>query len=435
MIEIIPVGGYSEIGRNCTIVKWKDEAVMLDFGLMMENYTAIQSEYQDIPKSVLIRENAVPDVSAIPDEIKKLGALVISHAHLDHIGAIPYFTGQIKAPIYATKFTAEVIKAITLDKKKKIQNKLIVKKENSKFKVSKNIKVQFIHVTHSTPQSVIIAIHTPDGAVVYANDFKLDEDPVLEEKTNFSALKKLKNVKALIIDSLYAMQFGTSKTEAETREELKKILLEESHKDKNIVITTFSSQIARLKTIKDIAHEIGREPVFVGRSLTKYIEAAKKAKIVDLAKNSKMIKYGGQVERYFKKNKDTTKSIYIVTGHQGEPNAILSRMSKGKFFPFMDDDSVIFSCNIIPIEECFQNRERLEKELKQRNIEVIKGIHSSGHAQTEEHKQLIEILKPEHIIPTHGDEEMLQAQKKQCKELGYSDEKIHILKNFSKIYV
>ncbi|MCF7866155.1 MBL fold metallo-hydrolase [Candidatus Woesearchaeota archaeon] len=435
MIEIIPVGGYSEIGRNCTIVKWKDESVMMDFGLMMENYTTIQSEYDEIPTSVLIRENAVPDIESIPDEIKKLNAVVISHAHLDHIGAIPYFTGKLKAPIYGSKFTIEVIKAISSDKGKKIHNQLIAKKTDCKFKVSKNIKVEFIHVTHSTPQSVIIAIHTPDGVVVYANDFKLDDEPVLGEKTNFEALKKLKNVKALIMDSLYALQFGKSKTELETRKELKKILIEESHKNKNILITTFSSQIARLKTIKDIAEEIGREVVFVGRSLNKYIEAAKKAKVTDLTKNAKIIKFGSQIERYFRTNKDTTKSIYVVTGHQGEPNAVLSRMSKGKFFPFNDEDSVIFSCNIIPIEECFQNRERLEKELKARNIEVIKGIHSSGHAQTEEHKQLIQILKPEHILPTHGDPEMLEAQRQQCKSLGYEDKNIHILKNFSKIYL
>ena len=138
MIEIIPVGGYSEIGRNCTLVKWKDEAVLLDLGLMMENYVALQEEYEDvrkgIPRSVLIREQAVPDLDSLPDEVKHIKAVCISHAHLDHVGAVPFFINKINAPVYGTRFTIEVLKALLEDKRKGSSEKLIVKKENSKFK-------------------------------------------------------------------------------------------------------------------------------------------------------------------------------------------------------------------------------------------------------------------------------------------------------------
>ncbi|MCF7871608.1 MBL fold metallo-hydrolase [Candidatus Woesearchaeota archaeon] len=435
MIEIIPVGGYSEIGRNCTIVKWKDEAVMLDLGLMMENYVPIQEENEKMPLDLLIREQAVPDLDAVREELKYIKGIIISHAHLDHIGAIPHFINKIKAPIYGTKFTIEIIKAILDDKKTKTGTKLITKKTNSQFKVSKNLKIQFIHVTHSTPQSVIIAVHTPEGTVVYANDFKFDEDPVLGEKTNFQALSKLKNVKALIIDSLYSQSQGKATSEAEAKKQLEIVMQENNHKNKNLVITTFSSQIARLKTITEITKKIGRTPVFVGRSMNKYITAAKKANLTDLTKKAEIIKYGSAIEKYFKQNKITTDKVFIVTGHQGEPRSVLSRMSKGKFFPFNDQDTIIFSCKIIPTEECFQNREKLEIELKARNLEIIKDIHASGHAYQEDHQQLIKTIKPENIIPTHGDLEMLQAQKQNCKKLGYKDENIHILQNFSKIYL
>lgn len=380
MIEIIPVGGYSEIGRNCTIVKWKDEAVMLDFGLMMENYVALQEDRdfmeKGVPKSVLIRENAVPDLDAISDELKYVKALCISHAHLDHVGAVPFFANKINAPIYGTKFTIEVLKTLLDEKRRSANTQLLAKKENSKFKVSKNIKVQFINVTHSTPQSVIIAVHTPDGVVVYANDFKLDETPTYGKKTNIGALRLLKNVKALIMDSLYSLEEGRAPSESQAKKMLEEALLEADHTGRNIVITTFASQIYRLKAIVEVAESMGRKPVFVGRSLSKYLEAAKKAGVVDLEKRAEFVRYGGAVEKYFKNNPNTNDKIFIVTGHQGEPKAVLSRMAQSNFFPFKDSDLVVFSCDIIPTEDSFRNRKRLEEELESRNLEVIKGIHA-----------------------------------------------------------
>lgn len=439
MIEIIPVGGYSEIGRNCTIVKWNDEAVMLDFGLMMENYVALQEDTDyiktGVPKSVLIRENAVPDLDAVKDELKYIKALCISHAHLDHVGAVPFFANKINAPIYGTPFTIEVLKTLMSDKKQSPQTQLLAKKENSKFKVSKNIKIQFINVTHSTPQSVIIAVHTPDGVVVYANDFKLDENPGYGKKTDIGALRMLKNVKVLIMDSLYSLEEGKAASESEAKKKLEEALLETDYSDRNIVVTTFASQIYRLRAIVEVAEELGRKPVFVGRSMAKYLEAAKKAGIVDFEKRAEFVKFGGAIEKYFKTNPNTKEKLFIVTGHQGEPKAVLSRMAQNTFFPFQESDLIVFSCNVIPTEECFRNRERLEGELANRNLEIIKGIHASGHGCQEDHKELIWLLNPEHIIPTHGDPDMLAEQKRLCQTLGYKEEKIHVLRNFSRVYI
>lgn len=438
MIEIIPVGGYSEIGRNCTLIKWKDEAVMLDFGLLMENYIALTEDDDvpfNIPQNMLIREKAVPDLESVKDELKCLKAVCISHAHLDHVGAVPFFTNKLKVPIHGTQFTIEVLKALLKDKKRSATSDLIAHEENSEFSVSKNIKVQFIHVTHSTPHTVIIVVHTPDGSVMYANDFKLDDSPVLEEKPNYDAIKKLQGIKALIMDSLYSMERRKTPSESIATQLLKDVLLNTKSHNKNIIATTFSSHIARISTIVELAEKLKRKPVFIGRSLSKYLDAAKSAGIIDFEQKAEFVRYGSNLEKYFKKTKNTQDKLFVVTGHQGEPKAILSRIANGKFFPFNDEDMVIFSCNTIPVEENFIRREILEEKLKKRKLRLFTHVHASGHASREDHRYFLELLKPQNVIPTHGNPDMLEAQKELCEEIGIPKEKVHLLKNFNKIYL
>ena len=438
MIEIIPVGGFSEIGRNCVIIKYKNESIMLDLGVHMEHYVRVTQD-EDMsfnpPTSLLIAEQAVPDLMSIKDELKQVKAICVSHAHLDHVGAIPFFTKELSVPIYATAFTCEVLKAILKDKRKSYKGKIVRKSENSNFKVSDNLTVEFLNITHSTPQSVVIAVHTPDGTVVYANDFKLDDTPILGKAPNYEGLKNLKNVKALIMNSLYAPTLGRAPSEARAKKLLEELLLSINTSDRNIVITTFSSQIARIKTIVEIARKLKRKPVFIGRSLSKYLDAAKKAGIANFENEADFVRFGGKVENYFKKVKDTHKKLFVVTGHQGEPKAVLSRMATQKIFPFDYEDLVLFCCKIIPNEENYRNRSALEAKLKSKKVRIFSDIHVSGHACREDHREFIKLLKPLNIIPTHGEVPMLEAQKELAREIGYDDKKVHILKNFSRIYL
>ena len=438
MIEIIPVGGYSEIGRNCVIVKYKKESVMLDLGLHMENYVRLTQDEDvpfEVPLSTLVREQAVPDLLSIKEELKQVKALCISHAHLDHVGAVPFYATKLKMPIHGTEFTIEVLKALLKDKKKRVESKLVKHKENETFKVSDNIKIQFINITHSTPQTVIIVVHTPEGSVVYANDFKLDNAPLMGPKPNYKAMEQLKNVKALILDSLYALDPRKTPSESIAREMIRDVLLGISSKDKNIVVTTFSSHIIRLKTVVEIAETLKRKPVFVGRSISKYLDAAKAAGIIDFEQKAEFVRFGGQLEKYFKGLKKTTDKLFIVTGHQGEPKAVLSRLAKSSYFPFGYEDLVLFCCKIIPHEENFKNREVLEAHLKNRRVRIFADLHVSGHACREDHREFIKIINPENVIPTHGEIPMLEAQKELAKEVGYKDSQVHILKNFSRIYL
>lgn len=438
MIEIIPVGGYSEIGRNCTIVKWKDEAVMLDFGLSMEEYIRLTQD-EDVPARItqgaLIREGAVPDIDAVEDELKYLKGICVSHAHLDHVGAIPFFTNKIKVPVHGTKFTIEVLRKLLLDKGKSLKTELISHDSNSKFRISKHLKIQFIHVTHSTPHTVIVVVHTPDGAVVYANDFKLDNTPVMGKKPNYSAMKRLKNVKVLVMDSLYAMEPRKTPSEAIAKQMLHDVLLDTTSKNQNVIVTTFSSHIERIKTIVELAKKLKRKPVFVGRSLSKYLDAAKEVGIVNFEKKADFVRFGSKVKQYFKKTRKTSDKLFIVTGHQGEPKAVLSRFAKRKIFPFKPEDIVIFSCKIIPNEENYFNRSILEDNLTSKKVRIFRDIHVSGHASREDHREFIKLIRPEHIIPTHGNPEMLKSLKELALQMGYNKKNIHILRNFSKVYI
>lgn len=433
MIEIIPVGGFSEIGRNCVIVKYGEEAVMLDLGLHMEHYVKItqdEYDYGHIPLNKLVASDAIPDLMV--DEFKYVKALCVSHAHLDHIGAISYHSAKLKFPINATRFTCEVIKAILKDKRKKNLD-IRVRKENETFKVSKNIKVQFINITHSTPQTVVIAVHTPDGCVVYANDFKLDKNPLMGNIPNYEALKNLKNVRALIMDSLYALDHSSTPSESVAKKMIKEALNSNDFEGKNIIATTFSSHIVRIKTLVEAAKSMNRKPVFVGRSLAKYLDAAKDAGLVNFENEAEFVKFGSNVESYFKRAGKLDKKFFIVTGHQGEPKAVLSRMVKNDVFKFKKDDVVFFCCRIIPNEENYRNREVLESSLKSKGVDIFTDLHVSGHAAREDHKEFISLVKPEKIIPTHGEVEMLEAQRDFCEFLGYKKEDILILKNFEKV--
>ncbi|MBN2459910.1 RNase J family beta-CASP ribonuclease [Candidatus Woesearchaeota archaeon] len=436
-LQIIPIGGFSEVGRNCTLVKVDDEAVILDMGLHMDNYIAYTEDLEelhgskDMTAETLIRVNAVPNINQVKDLWPKVKAICITHAHLDHVGAVPFISNKFKADIHGTRYTIEVLSTILRDEKISLRNSLVAHPVNSKFKVSGKITVEFINITHSVPQTVVIAVHTPYGTVVYANDFKLDNAPVIGEKPNFKRLEQLgkEGVKALILDSLYAHTAMKTPSENIAKEMLKDVMLGVNSQGKAVVVTTFSSHIARLKSITELARKLRRRTVFIGRSLSKYILAAKDAGIIDLTKNADMVRYGSKVEKFFKKIKNPSKYVFVVTGHQAEPRAVLPRMVNNNLYRFDEEDHVIFSCSVIPVENNIINREKLDAALKKKKIRLFTDVHVSGHAFREDHRDFIRLLKPTHILPAHAEPKVMEDMKELALEMGYKPDKVHILKN------
>ncbi|MBU1201970.1 MAG: MBL fold metallo-hydrolase [Nanoarchaeota archaeon] len=428
-IEIIPVGGYSEIGRNCTAVKIDDEIVILDLGLHMEHYIehSDSDDIVDMSSKTLMNIGAVPDIRILDNVKAKTVAICISHAHLDHVGATPFLANKFNCPVYGSQFTIEVLKTTIKDEKIDLKNKLVAKKENSRFKVSKNVEVEFINVTHSTPHTVMIAIHTKYGVVLYGNDYKIDNYPTLGNKTNIKRLKELK-VKVFIVDCLYSTNPTKTPSESIAKQMLKEILLNSNNKKNSIFVTTFSSHIARIKAVKEIGRKMGRTVVFLGRSLSKYAFSAESAGVTSFS-DVTIVKYSNKVKKFLSKIKDPEKYLFVVTGHQGEPKATLSKIVNENYFNFKSGDIVIFSCQIIPVKVNYNNRRILEDSLKQKHVRIFRDIHVSGHASKEDQREVFAIIKPEHIIPVHGDLPRMQAMKELALEEGFSEDKIHFLKN------
>lgn len=429
MIKIHTIGGYEEVGRNMTAIEAEDEIVILDMGLHLEPYIKLQDKEGKNPltKEMLLQVGAVPDDSTI--DKSKVVAIIPSHAHLDHLGAIPYLESRYNAQILCTPFAKEVLQKITQDHYMKIQNK-IKTLETGKIHKTKNFEIELIPVTHSVIQTVIVAITTKQGTILYANDFKIDKTPTFGEKTDLIKLQKYKPL-ALICDCIKADQEVPTPSEAKAKEMLETVFEENNFENKVVVISTFSSHIARLQTILACAKKINRKTVFIGRSLAKYVEAAAIAEGITDFKDVEIIKHGDQIKKGLNKILDRKHEYVIVaTGHQGEPNAVLTKLATNQLpLKLMPNDVVIFSSTVIPNGENIKNRSILEEELERKNITVFLDIHVSGHATRNDLKEFIATLQPKHLIPAHGPIKMQKNLLSIGKELNYDDEFLHYSKN------
>ncbi len=404
VVKVTPLGGFGgEVGRNCIAVDVDGKIIILDMGVHLERYIEVTQDDLAEKKHLfrkLSRAKAIPEARFFSLNKKNIVGACISHAHLDHVGAIPYIMKRLKCPLYATPFTCNVIRALA----ERTSVDCRPQDAGSTFFVA-GISVEFIHVAHSTPQTVGIAIHTPnDGTVLYLNDYKNDTDPVFEKPTDVARLKDL-SPSLLILDTLNAHLPGYAPSERAARDEVL-ALAPELDKKRAIVFSTFSSQLSRLRSALDLAKQLGREPVFVGRSLAKYVAAAKDFFPQDV----KSLVYRRQIDSFLSKCRTPEKYFFMVTGHQGEPKAVLSRMADG-LFQFTRDDAVIFSCRVIPTPLTREARAVLEQKLEEKGVSVYKDVHATGHAHAQDHKEVIEWLNPAMILPAHAESRGLEAFK------------------------
>lgn len=433
MLQIKAIGGYNEVGKNCTEINVDGEIIILDMGLQLDNYIEYtkDEDFHYLDPKELIKVGAIPNIKGIEKE--KVKAIIPTHAHLDHVGAIPFLANNFKAPIICTPFTSAVLRAILKDEKIKLKNKIKEMNVNSSLRISKKIKIEFINMTHSTPQTVMIAIHTKYGIILYANDFKFDNYPIIGKKPNYERLKELgkKGILALIVDSIYAADDKKTPSESVAREMLKDVLLGTESKGKAIIVTTFSSHLARLKSIIEFGKQLNRKIILLGRSLSKYVNAGEEIGIIDFSSQVEIVRFGKQIKkRLIELGKKKRKYLIICTGHQGEPRAVLSKIAKGEFkFKLGYEDHIIFACKVIPSAINIKDREILENNLKKYGVRIFKDIHVSGHAAREDQRDLINMVRPKHIIPAHGNKEMETALASLAKEMHYKTKYIHVIKD------
>ncbi len=442
MVKLYSIGGYNEVGKNMTALDLGEDVLLFDCGLYLPALIELQEQNRIMNEKKLRSIGAVPD-DLILDNIglrSKVRAIMASHAHLDHIGAIPYIAGRYNAEILATPFSIEVLNNILRNEDVKLKNPIKPVQPNSSYIVNgkKQYKVDFINVTHSTIQTALIAVHTEKGVILYANDFKFDNTPIVGKKPNYEKLKEIakEGVLALVVDSLYAGDERKTPSEKIARGLLEDVLLTTSNENACIIVTTFSSHIARLKSIVDFGKQLDRKILFLGRSLHKYVSSAAKLKLAPFVKDVSILTYKNQIESALKKvSKNREKYMIVCTGHQGEPGSILDRLSRNMLpFNFMPQDHVIFSSRTIPTPINLAVKQQLEKRLKDKGVRIFDSVHVSGHAAREDLRDFINMVQPQHIIPAHGDLQKLTSMAELATELGYRLGKdCHIMQNGQKI--
>lgn len=437
MIKFHAIGGFNEVGKNMSILELEKDALVFDMGLYMPPIVELENEREEPYSEKKLREiNALPEDNLDSELRKKIRAILIGHAHLDHVGAVPYLEHNYKAEIISTPFTIEFLKALSRDGNFILKNKLRSVFPNSKTIVrgANPIEIELINVTHSTLQTVMIAVHTEKGVVIYANDFKFDNTPILGKKPNYARLKQLarEGVLALIVDSLYADTERKTPSEKIARDLLEDVLLTTRNENVGIFVTTFSSHIARLKSIVDCGKALGRRIIFLGRSLHRYVSVAAKLNLAPFIHDIELFSYRRQVEKALKRvAKERNKYLVVCTGHQGEPGSILERLVRGVLpYKLSNKDHVVFSSCVIPTVWSIANRQKLEKRMKESGVRIFTDVHVSGHCSREDLRDLIEMLNPQHIIPAHCGMDKASSLAELASELGYKlGTNLHLMQN------
>lgn len=444
-MEVCTIGGFEEVGKNMTAVKVGEDVVIFDCGI----YLPPVVELQEKDNQILYTEKKLRDIKAIPDDLvldkldwrHNVRAIVISHAHLDHVGAVPYLAQRYpNAEIIGTPFTISVLQSILRDEKIRISNKIRKYLPNSIIPIQgkEQLKVELLHTTHSTIQSSLPVLHTKQGIFFYALDFKFDNYPIIGNPPNYTRLRELsrKGVKVLVVDSLYSGTDRRTPSERIARNLVEDAMGSIHDRSSAMFITTFSSHIARLKTIVDFGKRTHRQIVFIGRSLSRYTSCAIEVNQCPFQKTVRILKYRKQVNSFLKQVEQSRgKYLVVCTGHQAEPGSILSRIVNNETpFKFRKGDNLIFSSSIIPTEVNIRARAAMDKKLRIMGVRIQTDVHVSGHGGREDLRDLVQILKPQNIIPAHGSQEQEKPMIEMSKEFGYEQGKTVFLSTNGKVW-
>ncbi|WP_227354715.1 ribonuclease J [Haladaptatus salinisoli] len=427
-IEIATIGGYEEVGRQMTAVRAGDDVVIFDMGLNLSKVLLHDNvETEKLHSLDLIDMGAIPDDRVMSDLEGDVKAIVPTHGHLDHIGALSKLAHRYNAPIIASPFTIELVKQqIQSEEKFGVENDLVKMEAGETTQLSDDIELEFVNVTHSIIDAINPVVHTPEGAIVYGLDKRMDHTPVLGDPIDMKRFREIgregNGVLAYIEDCTNAGRKGRTPSEAVARRHLKDVLYSVQDYDGGIVATTFSSHIARVKSLVEFAQDIDRTPVLLGRSMEKYSGTAERLNFVDFPENMGMFGHRKSVDRTFKRIMKEGKENYlpIVTGHQGEPRAMLTRMGRGETPYQLDDgDKVIFSARVIPEPTNEGQRYQSERLLKMQGARIYDDVHVSGHLREEGHYQMLDALQPQNVIPAHQNMKGYAPYVDLCESRGY----------------
>jgi len=438
-IEIATIGGYEEVGRQMTAVRAGSDVVIFDMGLNLSQVLIHDNvETESMHSLDLIDMGAIPDDRVMSDLEGDVQAIVPTHGHLDHIGAISKLAHRYDAPVMATPFTIELVKQqIESEQKFGVENNLVKMDagESTKLGEGGNVELEFVNVTHSIIDAINPVLHTPEGAIVYGLDKRMDHTPVIGDPIDMKRFREIgrEGVLAYIEDCTNANKKGRTPSESVARRHLKDVMYSVEDYDGGIVATTFSSHIARVKSLVEFAKDIGRQPVLLGRSMEKYSGTAERLNFVDFPEDLGMFGHRKSVDRTFKRVMKEGKENFlpIVTGHQGEPRAMLTRMGRGETpYELEDGDKVIFSARVIPEPTNEGQRYQSEKLLGMQGARIYDDIHVSGHLNQEGHYQMLDALQPKNVIPAHQDLSGFSSYVGLAEDEGYKvGRDLHVTRN------
>ncbi|MFZ5880709.1 MAG: ribonuclease J [Chloroflexota bacterium] len=411
-LKIIPLGGLGEVGKNMMAYEYGNDIIVVDAGIMFPHNDMLGVDY------------IIPDYGYLMDKIDHVRALVITHGHEDHIGAIQHFLNDVPVPVYATPLTRGLIEG-KLARNGGIGKAVIHTMQAGDTLNIGPFKVETFHICHSIPDSVGLGITTPSGLVVHMSDFKFDHTPVDGWPTDYAKLADFarRGVDLLMSDSTNSERPGWTPSEMVIGPAFDKVINEAQGR---VIVATFASLISRVQQVADSAQKFGRKMTLAGPSMVDNVKIARKLGYLDIPDELIV-----PIDQALKMQDH--KVVIMCTGSQGEPSSIVGRLSAGtnRQFDLKPGDTVVLSSHPIP-----GNEETISKtinRLLRRGAKVvydaIAPVHVSGHASQEEQKLLLNLVRPKHFMPIHGELRQLMHHAELAKQVGIEEANIIVTEN------
>src|SRR5579883_77389 len=402
-LQVIPLGGLGEFGMNMTAVRYGDDMIVVDCGMMF-------------PDAELLGVDLVmPDLTFLKENQDKLRALVLTHGHEDHIGAVPYLLSEIDVPVYGTDFTLALVDR-RLEEYDLEQEPRFVQVKPKQIVDIGPFKIEFIHVTHSIVSAVALAITTPLGVIIHTGDFKVDPTPTDNELFDLHTLAEYgkRGVLLLMSDSTNADRPGYTESERAVRPRMEEIF---NRAERRVVVSCFSSSIHRIQLVLDLARECGRRVAVIGRSMVSVTEIAHSLGLLDIPD-------GILLRPQDTMDAPPDKVAVLISGTQGEPMSALARVAvdNHKHVSVEPGDTVVLSSRIIPGNE--KAIFRMIDHMSKRGADVLYGtmnppLHVSGHGSIEEMKLVLNLVRPRYFMPIHGEYRQLSKHARLADHLRF----------------
>ena len=412
-LRIIPLGGLGEVGKNMMVYEYGKNILIVDTGIMFPDNDMLGIDY------------IIPDFEYIKENKDLVRGIVITHGHMDHVGAISHVLEEVNVPVYATRLTQGLIE-ISLSENGLLDKTSIQTVQAGEMVNIGPFEVEFFHVCHSIPDSVGLGITCPDGLIVHTGDYKFDPTPVDGWPTDFAKLAEFsgRGVLALLADSTNADKPGWTPSEMVINDSLDKVFRSAPGR---IIVASFASLVSRMQQVIDATDRYGRKIAFVGYSMTQNSKMAKKLGYLKIPPDIEV----GLEEALKMKPKDV---VLMATGSQGEPYSIMGRLSRGtnKRFDLIKDDTIVLSSHAIPGNEeaIFKTINRLFRRGANVVYEPLAGgVHVSGHANQDEMKLMLNIVNPRYLIPVHGELRHLKQHKVLAEESEFPADNVLVIEN------